>query len=348
MRVLLLLLLLLNAKSIFAHSLDGVNENVISGWIIEPWIFVPLLLFAAGYGTGLWRLLRKGIRQRVVSLAHFAAFVLGLLSLVIALMSPLSVLSQELFAAHMTEHLILMLLAPPLLVLGRPNIVLLWTFPLPIRRGIGRIWQKSGLLYSSSCLFNEPKAVLIMASVIMWFWHIPGPYQWAFTNPSIHIIEHMSFFMTSYAFWVLALRPFGRQYGGHGHAMILLIIFALESSLLGALLTFATEPIYAVHIGATRHFLHMFPEITPLQDQQLAGLIMWVPASIVQLIAFSVVFVDWLSWGRYDCSSNAFGESVHLAPVRRIGVGGEHQHTEDGMVLLVHNSVLTDAKDGAG
>ncbi len=299
MRVLFLLLLLLNSRSIFAHTLDGVNEIAISGWIIEPWVFVPWLLFATGYITGLWRLHHKGIRHRVVSLAQCAAFVLGLLSLVIALISPLSVLSQQLFAAHMTEHLILMLLAPPLLVLGRPDIVLLWTFPLRIRRGIGRILQKSAWLYSSSCKFNQPVAVLIIVSVTMWFWHIPGPYEWAFANPGIHIIEHMSFFLTSYAFWALALRPFSRQQGGHGHAMILLITFALESGLLGALLAFAAEPLYAVHIRAARHLPPLLTNITPLQDQQLAGLIMWVPASIVQLMAFSAVFVDWLSTSRH-------------------------------------------------
>jgi putative membrane protein len=299
MRVLLLLLILGSVRSASAHSLDGANEISASGWSIEPWVFVPWVLSAGAYIAALCRLHDNGIRQRVVSLAQCTAFALGLLSLAIALMSPLSALSQQLFAAHMIEHLILMLVAPPLLVLGRPDIVLLWTFPLRIRRGIGHIWRKSGWLYSASRIFSQPVAVWIMASVAMWFWHIPSPYEWAFANPGIHIIEHMSFFLTSYAFWALALRPFSRQQGGHGHAMILLITFALESGLLGALLAFAAEPLYAVHISAARHLPPLLTNITPLQDQQLAGLIMWVPASIVQLMAFSAVFVDWLSTSRH-------------------------------------------------
>lgn len=288
--------LLFAAMPVSAHTL-GETGNA-AGWSLEWWIAVPLALTALAYAAALWRLHRHGIRRRVVGIAQCCAFVLGLLSLVAALMSPLDALAEQLFSAHMSQHLMLMLVAPPLLILGRPEHVLLWTFRLRTRRAIGHVWRRASWLRSLCGVFNRPLAVWLMASVAMWFWHIPGPYTWAFTHPAIHVLEHMSFFATSLAFWVLVLQPFSRGKGGHGTALILLATFALESSLLGALLAFAGHPFYAVHMAAARHLPHWLPTsffITPLQDQQLAGLIMWVPASLVQLIALAAVFADWMA-----------------------------------------------------
>jgi len=290
MRQCLLISLLLVAMPVYAHTL---GETESAGWSFEPWVWVPLALSAAAYIAALVRLQRYGIRRRVVGLSQCVFFALGILSLVIALMSPLDALAEQLFSAHMTQHLMLMLVAPPLLILGRPGNVLLWTFSLRVRRGIGRFWRGTGLRgIWRACSQSIP--VWLMASAAMWFWHIPGPYTWAFTHPGIHVLEHMSFFLTSLAFWALVMQPFSRAGSGHGTALVLLATFAIESSLLGALLAFAGHPLYAVHVGVVHHLPHWLPEITPLQDQQLAGLIMWIPASLVQLVALGAVFADWM------------------------------------------------------
>lgn len=293
MKYLLLAGLLCAALPAYAHT-PGEAGNAL-GWSFELWVAVPLALTALAYAAALWRLHQHGIRRRVVSIAQCCFFALGLLSLVAALMSPLDALSEQLFSAHMSQHLMLMLVAPPLLILGRPELVLLWTFRLRVRRTIGRVWRRAGWLRGFCSLFRQPVAVWLLASAAMWFWHIPGPYTWAFTHPAIHVLEHMSFFVTSLALWLLVLQPFSRGKGGHGTALVLLATFALESSLLGALLAFAGHPFYAVHMHAAQHLPHWLPSITPLQDQQLAGLIMWVPASLVQLGALAAVFGDWLS-----------------------------------------------------
>ncbi|HEX5539472.1 MAG TPA: cytochrome c oxidase assembly protein [Methylophilaceae bacterium] len=290
MRRCLLIGLLLAAAPVYAHTL-GETEH--AGWSFEFWVWVPLALSAVAYLAALWRLHHYDIRRRVVGIAQCGFFALGMLSLVIALMSPLDALAEQLFSAHMTQHLMLMLVAPPLLILGRPGNVLLWTFSLRVRRGIGRIWRRAGLRVAWHVL-SQPIPVWLMASAAMWFWHIPGPYTWAFIHPGIHVLEHMSFFLTSLAFWALVMQPFSRAKSGHGPALVLLATFALESSLLGALLAFAGHPLYAVHVGIAHHLPHWLPEITPLQDQQLAGLIMWIPASLVQLVAIGAVFADWM------------------------------------------------------
>ena len=123
MRLSLLIGMLFAAAPAFAHTLG--EPASATGWSFEFWVFMPLLLTALAYVAALRRLHRQGIRRRVVSIAQCCVFALGLLSLVVALMSPLDALAEQLFSAHMTQHLMLMLVAPPLLILGRPDLVLL-------------------------------------------------------------------------------------------------------------------------------------------------------------------------------------------------------------------------------
>ncbi|MGZ4981712.1 MAG: cytochrome c oxidase assembly protein [Methylobacter sp.] len=290
LRSLLSLSLLLAAPSAFAH-ISG--EAIDHAWNFEPEVVLPLLLMVAAYVSGIHHLQRQGIRSRIVGVSRCSAFALGILVLVVALISPLDRLAEFLFSAHMTQHLILMLVAPPLLVLGRMDVVLLWTFPLPLRRWIGQQWRKATRLHFAVGLLSQPISLWLLASAVMWFWHVPGPYAWAFNNSYIHIIEHLSFFLTSLAFWTLVLRPFSRNKSGHGNALMLLVGFMLESSLLGALLVFAGHPFYLMHVEhVSRHFLS---DLSPLQDQQLAGLIMWIPAGLVYLLMSVAVFADLLS-----------------------------------------------------
>ncbi|MGZ4990379.1 MAG: cytochrome c oxidase assembly protein [Methylobacter sp.] len=289
MRLLLTVSLMSATSSAFGHMPGEAIDKV---WNFELWVVLPLLLTGAAYIAGIRHLQQQGIRRRIVSSGRCAVFALGMLALVVALMSPLDRLAGLLFSAHMTQHLMLMLVVPPLLVLGRMDAVLLWTFPLPLRRLIGHGWNKAPRLRFAIGLLNRPVNVWLLASAAMWFWHIPGPYAWAFHNPYIHIFEHLSFLLTSLVFWVLALRPFSRNKGGHGAALILLITYGLESSLLGALLVFARHPLYVVQTVQLPHFI---ADMSPLQDQQLAGLIMWVPAGLVLMAALVAVFADLLS-----------------------------------------------------
>jgi cytochrome c oxidase assembly factor CtaG len=212
-------------------------------------------------------------------------------------MSPLDALSERFFSAHMTQHLILMLVAPPLVLLGRPENIMLWMFPLNGRRWVGNIWKRAGAFGKYLNKLAEPVSVWLLATFVMWFWHMPKPYSWAFNHPAIHIIEHLSFFATSLAFWRLCLKPFNREGGGHMTAIVLLFTFMFQSALLGALLTFAHHPLYKEH--AVNHF----SGLSPLADQQLAGLIMWIPAGAVQLLALALLFHHWLS--NFNPSSRA-------------------------------------------
>ena len=287
------LALLLVAFPVFAHTNQGITHQT---WSFEPFVALPLFILFIAYFFGIYHLYTLKIYHRILNWKHVTTFLIGLWVLVMTLMSPLDTLADLSFSAHMTQHLMLMLVAPPLLVLGRIEIVLLWTFPISIRRLIGKTWNNAKQLRTVIDFLKRPITIWIFMSFSMWFWHIPGPYTWAYNNPNIHILEHLSFFLTSLAFWSLVMQPYRRNKGGHGTALLLLATFAIESSLLGALLAFSGHSYYSVHATVqSRYMLHSFYGITPLQDQQLAGLIMWVPASAVQLVALGTIFIDWLA-----------------------------------------------------
>lgn len=256
-------------------------------WSVEPWVLASLALAVAGYLLGLRRLSRKA-RSRVFGALRCGAFAAGIATLVIALISPLDALDDQLFSAHMLQHLLLMMVAAPLLVSGRPAIAWLWAFPLRARRAIGRVWMGSGLHRGIRVLMT-PLVVWVLCSVVLWFWHLPGPYGWALQDETVHTFEHLSFFITALMFWSLVLEPYGARRLDYGSTLLFVATLGAQNGLLGALLTFAGRPFYVAYANTTTAF-----GLTPLEDQQLAGLIMWVPASIIHLTTLAVLFVAWI------------------------------------------------------
>lgn len=257
-------------------------------WTWEPWFVILTLAVAGFYLAGCVRLSSEGNVRKVLGAGRIASFVAGMLMLVAALASPLDALAAQLFSAHMTQHMLLMLGAPPLLIWGRPVLAWLWAFPLAQRRRIGRFWLNSGPLRKTHEFLMRPTVVWVAASAALWFWHSPRPYNWALSNEGVHAIEHLCFFVTSLALWTLTIEPYGPRRIGYGAALILIATFALHNGLLGALLTFAPAPLYRPGAAA-------LSGLSPLEDQQLAGLIMWVPAGLIHLTAMALLFVGWLS-----------------------------------------------------
>jgi cytochrome c oxidase assembly factor CtaG len=135
----------------------------------------------------------------------------------------------------------------------------------------------------------SPIFVWLLCSAALWFWHLPGPYGWALGSESVHACEHVCFFVTSLMFWSLVLEPLGRRRMNYGSTLLFVATFGVQTGLLGALLTFAGRPLYAAHLSTTASW-----GLTPLEDQQLAGLIMWIPASLIHLTTLSVLFVVWM------------------------------------------------------
>lgn len=265
--------------SAIAHAPAGWPETGAQAapWSLEPWVAVPLLWSALLYGMGfvaLWRASRLG---RNLRLAQAIAFACGWLQLVVALLSPIDALAERLFWVHMVQHEILMLAAAPLLVLGRPLPVFLWALPAPLRRRVARPatrWLRRPwrALSSPACAFSVQAAVL-------WGWHAPAAFSAGLRNADIHTLQHASFLFAATLFWwsLLAARRDRRR-----DALAALWLFAtmLHTGLLGALLTFAPTVWYAPYLATAP--AHGF---APLADQQLGGLIMWVPGGMAYLAA---------------------------------------------------------------
>lgn len=248
-------------------------------WDLAPWLVVLMLASAILYVIGLGRLWGNAGRGRGVSIAQAAAFWLGWLSLVVALMSPLDALGEHLFSAHMVQHELLMVLAAPLLVIGRPLATWTWACSPAQRRVLGRALQSRGWSALWTTL-TDPLVAWALHALALWAWHIPAFFDAALRNEGWHILQHVSFLGTALFFWwsVLGHDPRGRY--GPGHSAAYLFTTMMHTAALGALLSLAPTPWYAPYIPLTNAF-----GLDPVEDQQLGGLVMWVPAGLAYVIA---------------------------------------------------------------
>ncbi len=260
-------------------------------WEPQPVVCALLLALAAAYGSGLLR--QRGERRLPKdTLPRALSFAAGLVLLVLALLSPLEAWDDALFSGHMAQHLILMMLAPPLLILGRPVVVALWALPRSRRHAVGAWWLQSRWLRPAFDLISTPLVAWLLASAALWFWHLPRPYALAFHEPLAHVAEHLSFFGTAILFWRVVID--GPRSGriSVGATMLFVMGFAMENAMLAAILIFAPVVLYGVHAMAPP-----WSPLTPLEDQQLAGVLMWAVMGLVDLTALCLLFVAWLGSG---------------------------------------------------
>ncbi len=260
--------------------------GVFAAWTFDPVVVVSLLLAAWAYGHGVHRLWTKG-RGRGVSFAQAIAFSGGLVALAVALVSPVAALGHTLFAAHMVQHLILVLVAAPLLVFGAPFLPCSLALPHTWRRDLHALGRtpKAAAVWA---VLTGPLLVWIIHVCALWVWHLPALYEAALRDQVLHVVEHLSFFLTALLFWSLII-SFGRPRMPYPARLGYVFVTALQSGGLGAILTFASVPLYSVHAAGARAW-----GLSALQDQQLAGVIMWIPAGLVYLASMSLLFIRWM------------------------------------------------------
>jgi putative membrane protein len=262
----------------FAHD-AGVATTSWWTWNLAPWLLALMLLSAAGYAIGVHRLWRNAGRGRGIAATQAGAFALGWLALAAALVSPLDALGGWLFSAHMVQHELLMVVAAPLLVLGRPLAAWAWALPPPWGRTVGG-WTGNRAWATLWAALTDPLAAWALHALALWAWHVPALFDAALHSEAVHIAQHVSFLVTALFFWwaVLGHDPRGRY--GPGHSVGYLFTTMLHTAALGALLSLAPTPWYPGYLAPAAAL-----GVDPVEDQQLGGLVMWVPAGFAYVIA---------------------------------------------------------------
>jgi cytochrome c oxidase assembly factor CtaG/cytochrome c2 len=255
-------------------------------WTWDPLVVAGLLVSAALYARGLARIRREGRGPRVRAWEP-VCFALGWLAIVAALVSPVDALSEQLFAVHMVQHELLMIVAAPLLVLGRPLVVGLWAFTPAVRDCLGRLPHRTHL-HAWWRAATAPLVAWLLHGAALWVWHLPALYEAALADERIHAFEHLCFFGTAAVFWsALAHGRYRRL--GYGVSVAWVFTTALHGTLLGALLTLAPRAWYPAYADGAHAW-----GLSLLEDQQLAGLVMWVPAGIVITLLGLALFAAWI------------------------------------------------------
>lgn len=282
MHALGLALLLVTCGGTAAAAHGGSNPD--PAWTADPWILLPLLGFGVCYAGGLirlWQRSRRGVRP----LAWRAAFgIAGWLSLCAALLSPLHWLGERLFTFHMIEHEIVMAVSAPLLVAARPLATLLWGLPVMAARAARGVVTSRRMRSLWRWLTNGTSATIFHA-IAIWGWHAPALFDAAVTNLALHRVQHLSFLATAVLFWWSVLWRSSR-----GVATWHLFATMMHTAVLGALMALAPRVLYTAQTQTASDW-----GLTALEDQQLAGLIMWIPAGTIYAGAALAMAALWIN-----------------------------------------------------
>lgn len=246
------------------------------GWHIDPLIAGGLFLAAWAYATGTARLWTEAGRGAGISVKYAALYGTGLALLIVALLSPVDTFGEELFSMHMVQHELLMLVVAPLLVAGRPLAAFIWAFPAGMRKRVGRL-VKSPVVSLPWRALTRPLPAWSIHAAILWGWHAPALFEASLASDAVHTLQHISFLLSALLFWASIIGPGALR---DGEAALYLLASTIHTGMLGALLTFSPRAWYPTYAGRTEAF-----ELTLLEDQQLGGLIMWVPAGFVFILA---------------------------------------------------------------
>jgi putative membrane protein len=251
-----------------------------------------LTLFACGlpaalFTSGCFRLWRRSCRRHAGIIRQSAVGFTGFAALALTLIPPLHEWAEALFCVHMMNHGVLMAVAAPLLILARPGPLMLWALPQPVRRLLGR-WTAQLSAAAPWRALTRPLAASFAHGAAIWVWHMPALFVGALTSEWLHWLQHACFFFTALLFWWVI---FGYRHlqSNAGVSIACLFVTALHTGLLGALLTFSARLWYPPAPGTAEWGL------TALEDQQLAGILMWIPIGLIYALAALALAGRWIA-----------------------------------------------------
>lgn len=240
------------------------------------WLGLLLGLSLLAWLIGWWRAGNKPAPWRAV------LFLLGWLLLALSMRGPIDLWAHSSLAGHMVQHMLLIALIPPLLLLARPMPQFMLALPTSARRRLGPLLAR---IYSGTAA--TPVTAFLVHGLVIWLWHLPMPYQIVLEMRLLHDLVHCLFFATGLWFWWSLIAPGRLGQGSFGSASVLAVLTMMHMGMLGALMTFAPELLYPDHPAG-------FAGFDQISDQQLAGLLMWVPGGLVYIIAALALAALWL------------------------------------------------------
>lgn len=285
--------------------MDPVLRAALSSWDWRPEVVIVLVGLAVLYLVGWWRLRARtghsratgpGSWRRLSARWRPISYLAGLAVIGIALLSPIDVLVQQLFFVHMIQHLLLIMIAPPLLLLANPMPFLLWGLPQRLRvrvgRGIGHVINKESTSGQLIRKLTAPGVIWLLYVITVFGWHDPDLYNWALESGLAHDLEHLMFFGVGMLFWwhVIGAGPvLHKQFGQFGKIVYVLAAIP-PNMILGIFLAFSPEIIYTYYLDVPR-----VTTMSVLDDQRLSGVIMWIPGSMMYFIAALVLIAGLLT-----------------------------------------------------
>lgn len=260
-------------------------------WVEEPLLILCVFAAVAAYITGLGRL-RREIPGLDFPTWRVVCYFGGVVAFVAALLSPIAAYSEQLFSMHMVQHLLLLLAAPPLILLGTPLLPLLWALPKVWRKNLMRRFRPNTRLGRVLYYLAHPIVAVVAYVACVGVWHIPNFYDAAQGRTFMHDLEHVMFYGSALLFWwPIVAPPRRRRRLSLGLALPYLLPPFLEGMLIGVLLTFSNRPLYTTYEDLDTQPIW---GLGLLDDQQLGGLIMWVPGGMFFLIPLMGILVQFL------------------------------------------------------
>jgi cytochrome c oxidase assembly factor CtaG len=268
--------------------MDPVVVALLQSWTLDPWLLAVLAITSTIYGRGWWWLHNR--RPQRFGIWEFLAFQAGLLALFLALASPLDALAELLLQVHMIQHVVLMMVVPPLLWLGAPLLPLLHGLPRPVvKRGVGPVLAWPPLQRLGHCL-TRPLVCWFAFALSTLAWHVPHCYELALRSAGWHEVQHACFLGTGLLFWWPVIQPWPSQPRWPRWTMILYLLLAdLQNTALSAILMFSERILFPTYATVPRLW-----NLSVLDDQAAAGVLMWVPGSVIFLVPVGVLVMRFL------------------------------------------------------
>ena len=283
-----------------AHAHGGIEagQNPWTAWNLNPLPTLILLVAAYLYLTGLDRWERP---SHPINRWQKFSFFLGLFFIFLALQSPLDVLSEHMLSFHQFQHLLLRMLGPLFVLLGAPLTPMLRGLPPWVLLGVVRPIVRNSYARQAYAWLTNPVLTTGFFLGSLYLWQIPGGLNLALRNDFVHALMHISMTSAGFLFWWLVIDPKPHRSRLHyGLRVLYLGLIVIPNTVLGAAITFSTGIIYSGYAEVSRPW-----DISLLTDQQLGGLILWVPGDMMSILAAGIVMVMWYQQEEADNAANS-------------------------------------------